>query len=68
MFPHLTVQGLRREALAVWGENLLPWAPAAYWERFIARLTRAGAQDLIVKWLPFNDRGKVCCLFVTRRR
>ena len=56
---YLWQRGRHVEALAVWGESVLPWAPAAYWDRFISRLAKAGHLNLIVKWLPFNDRGRV---------
>eukprot|EP00048_Salpingoeca_helianthica_P009192 m.131977 g.131977 ORF g.131977 m.131977 type:complete len:751 (+) comp14798_c0_seq5:88-2340(+) len=52
-------QGRTAEAMTEWGENVLPWAPAAYWSEFVKALLKANRLDLIVKWLPFNDRGKV---------
>lgn len=45
--------------MAVWGEQVLPVAPAAFWSLFVERLRRAGRLQLLVKWLPFNDRSKV---------
>ena len=59
----IETQGRPAAAMAVWGESVLPWAPAAYWERFIARLAAVGEIDLIVKWLPFNERGKVQLMY-----
>ena len=52
-------QGRFVEAVRVWGEVILPSAPAKYWTIFVNRLNRAGKLGLIVKWLPFNDRTKV---------
>jgi hypothetical protein len=55
--------------MTVWGEQVLPLAPAAFWNLFVERLRRANKLNLLVKWLPFNDRSKarprmprpVCC-------
>lgn len=47
------------EAMRIWGEVVLPLAPAAYWDKFVHRLDSAGQIDLVVTWLPFNDRSKV---------
>lgn len=58
---HIT-QGRYTEAMREWGENVLPWAAATYWDCFITNLVHADRLDLIVKWLPFNDRGKVLAL------
>jgi len=57
------LQGQDKEAMAVWAELVLPWAPAAYWHLFLRHLERAGKLNLAVKWLPFNDRAKVCTFF-----
>lgn len=56
---HLWRQGLCREAVRVWGEVHLPLAPPEYWRVFIDRLDAADKLDLVVQWLPFNDRTKV---------
>eukprot|EP00039_Didymoeca_costata_P011483 m.161493 g.161493 ORF g.161493 m.161493 type:complete len:960 (+) comp15188_c0_seq4:150-3029(+) len=52
-------QGRHEESVRVWGEVVLPSAPAEYWKLFVDRLNRADKLNLIVKWLPFNDRTKV---------
>lgn len=52
-------QGKLVEAMRIWGEVVLPLAPAAYWDEFVRRLSISGHIDLVVTWLPFNDRSKV---------
>lgn len=51
--------GRHEEAVRIWGEVHLPSAPALYWKTFVERLDEAEKIDLVVKWLPFNDRTKV---------
>lgn len=47
------------DAMRVWGEQVLPFAPAAFWNAFAWQLEKINALDLLVPWLPFNDRSKV---------
>ncbi len=51
--------GRHAEAVRQWGEAHLPSAPAKFWHLFMERLEAADQLDLIVQWLPFNDRTKV---------
>eukprot|EP00055_Hartaetosiga_balthica_P015925 m.97871 g.97871 ORF g.97871 m.97871 type:complete len:807 (+) comp8997_c0_seq3:301-2721(+) len=51
--------GQRKEALRVWGEQVLPHATATFWDVFLQRLEGDGALQDIVPWLPFNDKSKV---------
>lgn len=74
--PPFDHQGRHAEAMTVWGEQVLPLAPAAFWNLFVERLRRANKLNLLVKWLPFNDRSKarprmarpVCCKHARSRR
>jgi hypothetical protein len=57
-------RGCFREAMRVWGEIHLPSAAPAFWRVFIERLEAANKLDLVVQWLPFNDRTKVWISFI----
>jgi hypothetical protein len=53
------LQGYYREAMAIYGEQVLPLAPATYWRLFLERLLRSQQSSLAIKYLPFSDKSKV---------
>ncbi|EDQ84183.1 uncharacterized protein MONBRDRAFT_13057 [Monosiga brevicollis MX1] len=54
--------------MAVYGEQVLPHAPAAYWKSFCETLLAQDQLDWVLPYLPFNDKAKTMAVAVVLRR